>query len=137
MNPQKKKIVLVLALGFLSACSSVHKAPADLYYKEHNPEAYRKQSGEIVAFLEAVNNHEIRAAKIVVKKAKNPEVRSFAEFMIKEHGQNLKETKKISKNHKIPPFDSPKNYLVERKDRERKKTLKKSSREGFRCGLYR
>ena len=115
MNSGRKKIILSLTFGLLSGCASIDKSSHS--YKNQYSEAVQ-QDGEVIAFLDAVNNHEIQAAKIIENRTKNRPVLSFAELMIKEHTKNLKETHKISKDQKIPLRESAK--IVSLKDRSEK-----------------
>lgn len=64
--------------------------------------------GEAIAFLMAANKQEVEVAKDVEKKAHNVDVKSFAEYMIKEHSKNLDETYKVSKDENINPLDTDK-----------------------------
>jgi putative membrane protein len=57
----------------------------------------RMQEGEILSFLEAINNHEIKAAKIALKKQISAQALSYAKMMKKDHTKNLKATQTLSK----------------------------------------
>ncbi len=54
-----------------------------------------------LAFVTAVDKHEIDAAKIALAKSSRDDVQKFANFMIKEHSQNLAEAEKLIKAQKI------------------------------------
>jgi putative membrane protein len=63
--------------------------------------------GEIVAFLIAANEHEVAAANDAIQKKSDPKVGDFAQMMIKDHSQNLDETRKLSDSQNIQPTDTP------------------------------
>lgn len=58
--------------------------------------------GEIIAYMEAINNSEISAAKVAKDKKVDPAVMAFADRMIKEHKDNLKQVTKLSSKINIP-----------------------------------
>lgn len=55
-------------------------------------------ASEQVAFLNAIDRHEIKAGKEAQKREVPAEVRRFAELMVTEHGQNLEQTKQAAKD---------------------------------------
>ena len=81
-----------LALVILSSCVSVRSAK--------NPSSH--PDGEIIAFLVAVNKHEINMAKTIKKKAlRDSAVEDFADLMITAHTENLAQTQQISDEQRI------------------------------------
>ncbi len=73
----------ILALALLSiACSSAFAYSAD----------EKKQDEQIIGALVALNHNEINASKEVRGKVTDTDVKQFANFMVKEHRKNLKET---------------------------------------------
>lgn len=80
--------------GMLKGMNSTQTAPV-------NGKALA-QDGKIIAFIEAIDNHEIAAANEVSKKNISPNVLAFAEEMKKEHTKNLNETIALSRTLNIP-----------------------------------
>jgi putative membrane protein len=60
---------------------------------------------EILGTLVALNKNEIAAAKEVEKSKISADVKKFADFMIVEHGKNLRETMKLSRTLGKPEND--------------------------------
>jgi predicted outer membrane protein len=52
---------------------------------------------EVVSFLVQANQDEIRAARGILSTTRNPEVRSFAQRMVNDHGQALTKVQAIGK----------------------------------------
>jgi len=63
---------------------------------------------EIVATVVAVNNNEIGAADIALKKASDKKVKKYAKKMKKEHSKNLEKVMALSKKLQITPQDTDK-----------------------------
>ncbi len=61
---------------------------------------------EIVAITSAANSGEIEEAKAALKGAQNAQVKSFANMMIKEHGEAETKGKKVAQTAKITPAES-------------------------------
>lgn len=101
-----QSIPLLLALVFMTNCSGVTVKPARLAESKEKALQHARHDGEIIAFLESVNKYEVEAAKELLKSFHGDDVRSFAEFMIKEHGANLKEAQKLSREQRIPPVET-------------------------------
>ena len=59
--------------------------------------------GEILAIARAANTAEINAAKLAKDKAQNPQVKQFAQQMVKDHGAMNAE---LAKNHDLKPTDN-------------------------------
>ncbi len=72
-------------------------------------------SGQTLEILMTIDKNEINAARLALKKAKNPEVRQFADMMIADHGRHLQETKKMAMDLKITPEGSEKSALLQKK----------------------
>jgi putative membrane protein len=73
--------------------------------------------GEIAEVLTTIDSGEIDAAKLELKKGKNPDTRSFAKMMIEDHKQNLSDTKTIAKKNSL-----------DRKSTEFSKSLEKDAK---------
>lgn len=81
--------------------------------------------------MEEANDAEIDAAKLAKKETKNKEVRDFANHMIAEHENNLKETKKIAKKNDIDGKDSDMSEALEADAKNKKKMLKELKGPAF------
>ncbi len=65
-----------------------------------------KQDGEILAFINGVNNHEIKEANLALQKTNNSDIKEFAAMMIKDHDNSLKDTQAISESSHIVPIET-------------------------------
>lgn len=59
--------------------------------------------GQIAAFADAVNKGEVDQAKLAVRKAKDAQVKAFAQEMITQHGQLLNSDKRMLSAQNITP----------------------------------
>jgi putative membrane protein len=64
------------------------------------------EDGEIVSILNTANQGEVKAAMNAQNKASNPEVRKFAQLMITDHQNALKQTAPVAKQAKIKPMNN-------------------------------
>jgi putative membrane protein len=62
--------------------------------------------GEIIAFLTAVDEHEIAAANDATQRKSDPRVGDFAQIMNKDHSKHLEETKKLADTLNIQPMET-------------------------------
>ncbi len=85
--------------------------------------------GQIAKVLLTVNEGEMDAAEIALKKAKNKEVREFAKMMVKHHRENKKQTRALTKLTDRDTSALSKSLKQEAKDAN--KNLKKESRDSF------
>lgn len=88
-----------LILGIMVALSFTSFSTATL--------AAKNNDAEIVAYMEAINNAEINAAKVAKSKNVDAEVMKFADMMITQHGENLALITKISSGDNIPAKITP------------------------------
>jgi putative membrane protein len=89
------KIVLSLILAL---CFTAFSTGSFAKEKDHD--------GEIIAYMEAINNTEISAAKIAKDKKVDANVMSFADLMIEQHGQNLQQITDLSNKINIAPDET-------------------------------
>lgn len=90
-------------------------------FAENSMEKNSKKMGESLAFLMAVDQSEIDAANEALKKSTNDQVKAFAQLMIKDHTQNLRETEQLSNELKATPVENAKiKMLKEDADKELK-----------------
>jgi len=89
-----KRIILFMLLGF--------SIKANAQIPQPDPDTTAKHF-LIVASIK--NLQEVSAAEQAVQKAKKPEVRAFAQMMIKDHGQSETQLQQLAKSHGIslPP----------------------------------
>lgn len=85
--------------------------------------------GQIAKALTTVNEGEVEAAEVAVKKAKNKEVRDFAKMMVKHHRENKKATKDLVKF--TDRDDSALSKSLKQEAKDAVKSLKKESRDSF------
>lgn len=88
-----KFIKVVLGMFLVLVCSLFASASFAMPKKSHD--------GEIIAYMEAINNGEINAAKVAMGKKIDANVMKFAEMMIDQHSKNLQEVTKLSNATKI------------------------------------
>lgn len=62
--------------------------------------------GEIIAYMEAINNAEINAAKVAKDKKIDANVMQFADTMIQQHGDNLQQITDLSNKINIQPDET-------------------------------
>src|SRR5438045_879587 len=110
----KSTLVLTLALG-ASLCGNFARAA----------ESAAGTPGEQVAFLNAINEQEIQAAKDANDRKVPPEVKQFAEMMPAQHQQNLADTKAVSKRADIKAEESDAVKSFKKDGKEKLATLKK------------
>jgi putative membrane protein len=68
----------------------------------------QQNDGEAVAVIMTVDGNEIAAANLTAKKDVGNDVKQFAQFLYKQHSQNLKAIQSLSKKDKITPSESDK-----------------------------
>jgi putative membrane protein len=61
----------------------------------------KDHDGEIIAYMEVINNSEISAAKVAKDKKVDADVMKFADMMIEQHDQNLQQVTDLSKKINI------------------------------------
>ncbi|STY30271.1 Predicted outer membrane protein [Legionella wadsworthii] len=74
-----------------------------------------KKEGEILGTLSVVNKNEIAAAELAMKKSSNPQVKSYAKMLKKQHTQNLNEGSKLAKKLGITPIKNDKAKSLQKK----------------------
>ena len=67
-----------------------------------NQEKLIAQDEEIVAFLIALNQHEYVIARLATTKKVNSAVKTYANIMMDDHEDNLKDTESLSKVNNLP-----------------------------------
>ncbi|MFT3742335.1 MAG: DUF4142 domain-containing protein [Gammaproteobacteria bacterium] len=76
----------------------------------------QEKAGKTIEILTVVNQGEIAAAQVALKRSQNTQVKEFAEHMIQDHGKNLATLKKLSTDLHIMPVASDKSKEMEKKN---------------------
>lgn len=64
--------------------------------------------GEIIAYMQAINNSEIAVSKIAATKDMDPKATEFANMMVDQHGENLKQVTDLSSTINVPADNTKK-----------------------------
>jgi putative membrane protein len=91
MNFKTKKSWMMMVIPLLLSISTGAKAAGPKGKVEAVSDA------EIASIMKTANDAEISAAKLASKRAKDQEVKNFAQQMIDEHSQNEKDEKDLAK----------------------------------------
>lgn len=81
------------------------------------------KDGQIIDVITTLDKNEITSAKMAIKKATNAQVKEYAQYLLDEHSQNLKDAMKISKDIKEKPVASAQAKDLKQKGKEEMKTL--------------
>lgn len=77
---------LIIALGFMASVSAQPQTLSD---------------DEISKVIMTINNGEIEIGQLARREAENPEVKRFAQMMMKEHRRNAKEFAKLAEDNNL------------------------------------
>lgn len=99
-------IATVASLAFFSSFTIV-AAQTDTNIQVSSSDTQQKEA-KALNILMIVDMGEIKAAKMALVKTTNPNVKNFAQRMIKDHSQNLKLAKQFGQTNKIKPMNSDK-----------------------------
>lgn len=66
----------------------------------------KDHDGEIIAFMEAINTHEIDASKVAKDKNVDKQTMEFADMMVSQHSENLQQVKDISSKINVAADDT-------------------------------
>jgi putative membrane protein len=67
----------------------------------------KDHDGEIIAYMQAIDNHEISVSKVAKDKKVDDAVMKFADMMITQHGDNLQQVTDISTKDNIAADETP------------------------------
>ena len=81
--------------------------------------------------LITINEGEIAAAQLASQRAQNPDVKNLATMMLTEHKENIKETKKITKDNKIKAKESKLSKDLKKEAWKSNQDLKKTEAAAF------
>ncbi len=104
-------IFLFLGLSLLTAVSFAGPATGDTPSASNS--AAQKSDGQIIKTIMVIDDNELDAAHLALKKSTNAEVKKFAQVMVDQHSQNIKQVKKIMNETKIYPLTSDKSLALE------------------------
>jgi len=68
-----------------------------------SPAAQVRTDSDILGTLVVINKNEIAAAQLARRQGQNARVKNYANFMIKEHSTNLRQTKRLSQKLDMMP----------------------------------
>ena len=86
---------------------------------------------QIAETMKTANEAEVKAAKVAKSKASDSQVRDFANMMITEHEQNMKDAKNIEKKQKISPRSNDMAKDMKKDAGEKMSDLKKNKGTAF------
>jgi putative membrane protein len=84
----------------------------------------KSHDGEIIAYMQAINNSEINVSKMAQDKKLDEDVMKFAQMMVEQHGDNLKTVTDLSDKINIAPDETS---SVKKFTEEQNKKLQKLS----------
>lgn len=119
----KRFLAASLAFSTLVALSAVAEPMDNTTTVVVNPSMTKAdvkvKVGQILEVVMVVNNNEIKAGKVALKRASHADVKKFAELMIQDHSQNLQATKNVAETLNILPISSDlSDKLVKKGDKE-------------------
>jgi putative membrane protein len=119
MKAPKTKVYFVAAMTLaLFAFSGMAKAQS-------------MDDAQIAETMKTANEAEVKAAKVAKSKASDSQVRDFANMMITEHEQNIKDAKNIEKKQKISPKSNDMAKSVKKDAGDKLSDLKKDKGAEF------
>jgi putative membrane protein len=98
--------VSILLLVFINPVLAQYEKPATTQ-EQKDMKSDQRAEGEIIAFLLAVDQHEVAAAKMANQKSTNANVKQYAQMMIKDHSKHLEDTQKQMNNINVQPREAP------------------------------
>lgn len=110
MNMTNRRILMIalssLALGSTAALADTTPT-SEMTGSTTKTQASADQSqlsdAEIASIVRTANEGEVKAAQLAEKKGSSKDVKSFAQYMIKEHSANTKKEKDLASRLKIKP----------------------------------
>lgn len=127
-------VFLFLGLSFLSPISFADpvNGNTDLAANSsvNSPDA-QKTDRQIIKSILVIDDNEIEAARLALKKSDNPKVKKFAQVMIDDHVKNIKELKTLFKETKIYPLTSDQSIALETEGKNGLDQLAKSPHNTF------
>ncbi len=108
-------ILLFLSLSLLTATSVADPVSANAASAASSVDATdaQKSDAQTLKTMMIIDDNEVNAAWLALKKSQNADVKKFAQQMIHEHVQNIKQAKKIMLDTKIYPVVSDQSIALE------------------------
>lgn len=100
-------------------------SPAMKVMSKSEIKAERKQDSGILGWLMVVNQNEIAAAQVAKADKSDSMIRDYADLMIKDHSQNLKDTMAVSKKISLSPLKLNDAVMLKKQGNEELQSLKK------------
>jgi len=118
------KSVLILAAGFFSFVGARAMAAETASGAALN-------DGQIAKVVMTVDEGEIDASEMALKKTKNSQVKDLAKMMVDQHKQNKKDTKSVVSKNKLDTKDSEVYETVKENNKAVAKDLKDADKNAF------
>lgn len=96
-------VLTIATLGFFLSPTFALENQSNNAAPSTQAAATQNQDNQVVAWLMALNQNEIAAAKVVLSRQVSPSVKAFAHQMVTDHSKNLKSIKELSKKDHITP----------------------------------
>lgn len=106
-------IFLLLGLSFLTDLSVADSINSTASTTVSAYSETQKKDAETLKSILIIDDNEVNAAWLALKKSQNAEVEKFAHSMIKEHVENIKQAKKLMLQTKIYPVVSDQSIALE------------------------
>ena len=117
--PQVAALAFLLAAGAFYSCdSSANKKQNQDNYPSRqvsNPNQTDVGEGVALAYIAAIDNHEINAANEAQKKKMDAPVDDYAKMLQREHTQNLDKTMQVSDDQNLPLKETDEVNAMKRK----------------------
>ncbi len=91
----------------------------------------QNKAGQALKILMVINNNEIDAANLALKRSSNADVKKFAETMKNDHTQNLQDIQKLADKNNISAVDTNKSKLLAQKGAHELSKLESASDKDF------
>ncbi len=135
MNKNKKLLLVLSAASLLSACvnDQMNNPFSNMFPKQMPMMGMMgtPSNSQIVGDLVALNQNEINASKLARTRAECPQVKAYANFLLREHTKNLNETVRIAKRIKSPAQESPTSQSLTNQGKAEAAELSPLSKKSF------
>lgn len=113
----KKILALALVSCFIlstSALAQEYGRNQTITVVEVNAKDVRYKVEQIMEDLIVINNNEINAAKVALKRSSNASVKHFARVIIEDHSQNLNKTRSLADALNLTPMASERSNMLKK-----------------------
>ncbi len=118
MKMKKASILVLVFLSSFSVLAMATEVEKTNYTKSQTSSHHEKNDGQILETLIVINKNEIHAAKVALNRSSNPQVKHFAETMVKDHSNNLKKSENLAHQDKIVLKPSEKSIALHQKGKQ-------------------